>query len=72
MGWEIVALSAEMVSNQASVAVQGSSHDGQYSNVAVSFNFAQGHYSKRQLLEKAKRLIDEVSSVLKDEIAKSP
>lgn len=72
MSYQLAALSSDLVSNQASVALQDQSQDGQYAAVNVTFAFAEGHYGKRQLLEKAKRLIDEASAFLKAEIAKSP
>jgi len=69
---QLASLSAELISNQANVGLQSNSMDGQFAAVNVSFTFAQGHYSKRQLLEKAKRLVDEASAFLKGEIEKSP
>jgi len=72
MSYQLAALSSDLVSNQASVGMHDQSPDGQYSSVSITFAFADGHYGKRQLLEKAKRLIDEASAFLKAEIAKSP
>jgi hypothetical protein len=72
MNFQLAALSADLVSRQAGVAVQDQSPDGQFSSLSLAFSFAEGHYGKRQLLEKAKRLVDEASSFLKAEIAKSP
>jgi hypothetical protein len=72
MNFQLAALSAEMISRQASVAVQEHSADGDFASISLSFTFAEGHYGKRQLLEKAKRIVDEVSTYLKAEIAKSP
>jgi hypothetical protein len=72
MSYQLAALSSDLVSNQAGVGLQDQSPDGQYASLNVAFSFADGHYSKRQLLEKAKRLIDEASAFLKAEIARSP
>jgi hypothetical protein len=72
MPLQFASLSSDMVSNQAGVSVQEQSSDGQYWSLSVAFSFADGHYGKRQLLEKAKRLVDEASAFLKTEIAKSP
>jgi hypothetical protein len=72
MPLQLAALSSDLVSNQASVAVHDQSFDGQFWTMSVAFSFADGHYGKRQLLEKAKRLVDEASAFLKAEIAKSP
>jgi hypothetical protein len=69
---QFAGISADMVSNQAGVSVQEQAFDGQFWNLSVAFSFADGHYSKRQLLEKAKRLVDDASAFLKTEIAKSP
>jgi hypothetical protein len=72
MEYKVVALSSDLVSLQASVAVQGQTYDGHYANASLVFEIAEGHYGKRQMLEKAKRLLDEVSKFLDREIAKSP
>jgi hypothetical protein len=72
MNLQLIGLSADMISRQAGVALQDNSPDGQFSSMSLAFSFAEGHYGKRQLLEKAKRLIDEASIFLKAEIAKSP
>jgi hypothetical protein len=72
MPLQLASISSDLISNQAGVSVHDQSTDGQYSTMSVAFSFADGHYGKRQLLEKAKRLIDEASAFLKAEIAKSP
>jgi len=72
MSYQLATLSADHVSLQAGVGLQDQSSDGQYVSISLAFSFAEGHYSKRQLLEKAKRLMDEASIFLKAEIAKSP
>jgi hypothetical protein len=72
MEYKVVALSPDLVSLQASLAVQGQTYDGHYANVSLGFEIAEGHYGKRQMLEKAKRLLDEVSRFLEGEIARSP
>jgi len=72
MSYQLATLSADHVSLQAGVGLQDQSSDGQYVSISLAFSFAEGHYSKRQLLDKAKRLIDEASAFLKAEIAKSP
>jgi hypothetical protein len=73
MPLQLVSISSDLINNQAGVGVQDTSPlDGQYWGLNVTFNFADGHYSKRQLLEKAKRLVDEASNFLKMEIARSP
>jgi hypothetical protein len=73
MPLQLASISSELVQNQAGVAVHDtSSPDGHYWAMNVTFSFADGHYGKRQLLEKAKRLVDEASAFLKAEIAKSP
>ena len=69
---QLASISSELINNQAGVAVQDHSPDGQFWSLSVAFSFADGHYGKRQLLEKAKRLVDEASAFLKAEIAKSP
>ena len=72
MAFELVGVSAELISNQAGISVNFTEPSGSYGSVAISFSFAAGHYSKRQLLDKAKRLIDEASAFLKDEISRAP
>jgi len=72
MNLQLATLSADMVNRQAGVAVHGQSLDGEFTSLSLTFSFAEGHYGKRQLLEKAKRLVDEASAFLKAEIAKSP
>ena len=69
---QLASISSELVNNQAGVAVHEQSMDGQFWSLSLAFSFADGHYGKRQLLEKAKRLVDEASAFLKAEIAKSP
>jgi hypothetical protein len=72
MPLQLASISSELINNQAGVAVHDQSFDGQSWSLSLAFSFADGHYSKRQLLEKAKRLVDEASVFLKAEIAKSP
>jgi hypothetical protein len=72
MDYKLVTLSPDLVSLQANLAVQGQTYDGHYATASLSFEIAEGHYGKRQMLEKAKRLLDEVSKFLDREIAKSP
>lgn len=69
---QLASISSELVNNQAGVSVHDQPFDGQFWSLSVAFSFADGHYGKRQLLEKAKRLVDEASAFLKAEIAKSP
>ena len=72
MDFNLVGLQTDLVSLQTSVALQGQGHDGQYASVSLAFQVAPGHYSKRQVLEKTKRLLQEVSTFLDREIAGSP
>jgi hypothetical protein len=72
MSYQLATLSADHVSLQAGVGLQDQSSDGQYVSISLAFLFAEGHYSKRQLLEKAKRLMEDALVFVRAEIAKSP
>ena len=72
MAFQVMGVSAELIGNQAGVSLANNETPSEYSNISIGFAFAEGHYSKRQLLEKAKRLLDEASTFLKAEISRAP
>ena len=72
MSYQLSTLSADHVNLQAGVGLQDQSSGSEYVSINLAFPFAEGHYSKRQLLEKAKRLMEDALVFVRAEIAKSP
>jgi hypothetical protein len=72
MDYKLASLQTDLITNQTGVGIHAQGREGQYASVSLTFEAAPGHYSKRQLLEKTKRLLQEVSTFLDREIAGSP